>query len=127
MVAKLKGAKSNPSAKKIAHRVIAKPKIVKSAPAALRPSKKEDFHTINDSGIAVPLSIIGIVPVSKLEAGLEKAQIGILKLVRSFSKFATAEYTVKEIEVSLGFDANGKFLGIGVGGAASVKMKLSPK
>jgi len=115
-------------AKIAAQKLITKPKVSKSA--AVRPasqSKKEDFHTINDGGIAVPFSMIGIVPVSKLEAGLEKAQIEALKLVRSFSKFATAEYTVKEIEVSLSFDANGKFLGIGIGGAASVKMKLSPK
>lgn len=35
-------------------------------------------------------------------------------------------YEIDEINISLSFNAKGEFLGIGVGGAASVGMKIKP-
>ena len=38
----------------------------------------------------------------------------------------TTEYDIKEIELLISFSASGKFLGIGAGGAASIKIKIAP-
>ena len=36
------------------------------------------------------------------------------------------DFYVKEIEISLAFDENGRFIGIGTGGVATVKILLAP-
>jgi len=134
---------SKSTVKKPAAKIAKKPTAKKSAPkpkfvsgaafkaARATPPRKLSERdaanfSLNERGIAVPTFAAHPVPVSKLEASLDKAQQEVLKLVGRFSKIASAEYEIKEIEVSLGFDADGKFLGVGIGSAASIKMKIVP-
>ena len=135
---------SKSTVKKPAAKIAKKPTAKKSAPkpkfvsgsafmaASTVPSptlgdRDAALFKLNENGIAVPTFAAHPVPVSKLEVSLDKAQQEVLKLVGRFSKVATAEYEVKEIEVSLGFDVDGKFLGVGFGSAASIKLKIVPK
>lgn len=48
-------------------------------------------------------------------------------MVDELAKMVVADgHKISEIELSISFDARGTFLGIGVGGATSIKIKIVP-
>ncbi len=130
------------SRKKAAKKKAGKGTSTKKAPArrkpAKRPSKKKSKkkkvskapsgYRRNPLGeVLIPDgdSIDTIVPPSKIMGGFEQAQKEIKNLLDSMTEFAE-DYEVAEISLSVSFSADGKFLGFGVGGATSMKIKLTP-
>lgn len=80
-------------------------------------------------GLLVPAVISEeVTPVSpaKIRSGLSKARTEIKKLMEELSEL-TEGYTVAEIELAASFNADGKFLGIGVGGATTIKVRFRPE
>ena len=66
------------------------------------------------------------VPSNKLVRGLTAARSQIEKAIGELASIMTEDYRIDEIEFSVSFDADGRFLGFGVGGAASIKVKIKP-
>ena len=66
------------------------------------------------------------VPPKKIESGISKAKKEIESLMESLSDL-TDGYQVAEIELAASFSADGKFLGIGVGGATTISIKFKPE
>jgi hypothetical protein len=64
--------------------------------------------------------------VSAVTKGMKEAQKQIKTLVKEFADILFQQYKITEIELTLAFSAKGAFLGIGVGGEASIKVKISP-
>jgi hypothetical protein len=64
--------------------------------------------------------------VSAVTKGMKEAQKQIKSLVKEFADILFQQYKITEIELTLAFSAKGAFLGIGVGGEASIKVKISP-
>jgi hypothetical protein len=66
------------------------------------------------------------VDASSLRKGLEKAKRDIKNMINEIADIMTAQYSISEIELSVSFNAEGKFMGFGVGGATSIKIKIAP-
>jgi hypothetical protein len=66
------------------------------------------------------------VKTSAISKGMKEAQKQIKSLVKEFADTLFQQYKITEIELTLAFSAKGTFLGIGVGGEASIKVKISP-
>lgn len=66
------------------------------------------------------------VDASSLRKGLEKAKKDIKSMINEIADIMTAQYNISEIELSVSFNAEGKFMGFGVGGATSIKIKIAP-
>jgi hypothetical protein len=66
------------------------------------------------------------VDASSLRKGLEKAKRDIKSMINEIADIMTAQYNISEIELSVSFNAEGKFMGFGVGGATSIKIKIAP-
>jgi hypothetical protein len=81
----------------------------------------------NNSGIFVPDDYVKIVPASKLRQGFIKAKKEIEQIVKDIITTMTDDYGITEIELNASFNADGKFMGFGVGGAASIKIKIAPR
>lgn len=64
------------------------------------------------------------IPTIKIIEGLGFAQEEISKLVEQIVETFGGNANVSEISLTLGFNAKGAFLGIGVGGAASISVKI---
>lgn len=80
-------------------------------------------------GLLIPAKVgeeVTPVPPAKIRSGLLKAQDEIKKLMEALSEL-TEGYTVSEIELAASFNADGKFLGIGVGGATTIKVRFRPE
>ena len=123
-VAKKKVAKRIPAKRKVAKRKVAKKKtkkkVSKRAPSGYRR---------NPAGnLLVPASdaIDTVVETSKLKTGLKKAQKEVQELLDDWTDMSD-DYEVSEVTLSVSFSADGKFLGVGVGGATSIEIKLKPK
>lgn len=85
--------------------------------------------SINSDGLLfVPSSSnkTSITPASKLRNGITKAKNEIRQSLQDIATLMTMDFEVSEIEFSVSFSADGKFLGFGVGGAASIKVKIKP-
>ncbi len=78
------------------------------------------------SGLLVPNNVIQPVPANKLRNGFEKAKTEIKDMIEEIASILTSEYKIKEIELEVSFSADGKFLGFGVGGSTSIKIKITP-
>jgi hypothetical protein len=79
-------------------------------------------------GLLIPAKVgeeVTPVAPAKIRYGLSKAQDEIKKLMEALSEL-TEGYTVSEIELAASFNADGKFLGIGVGGATTIKVRFRP-
>ena len=66
------------------------------------------------------------VSASKLREGLAAAQDDIKQSLQEIAAIMTMDFEIAEIELSMSFSAKGEFLGFGVGGAASIKVKIKP-
>jgi hypothetical protein len=95
-----------------------KKKVVKKPPAG---------YIETDSGLAVPSNLAQPVPASKLRTGFNKAKTEINSLIKEIASTMLESYSISEIELTASFSADGKFMGFGVGGAASVKIKIKPE
>jgi len=67
------------------------------------------------------------VAPEKIEKGIKKARSRIKKLMEALPKTLSKEYSIDQIELTLGFGAKGEFLGIGGSANASVKIIAVPK
>ena len=67
------------------------------------------------------------VPPMRIKEGVKRARRDIVAVLDEITNISSEdEFYVKEIELSLSFDENGRFLGIGTGGVATVKVILAP-
>lgn len=119
--------------KKLAKKKKAKKKVAKkSSVASTKSSKRGTVHKtpngyINQNGIILPADITNKpIPTSKMKTGLKKAKSEIKALIQSIVDTMADNYIIKEIELMASFNAEGKFLGIGIGGATSIKIKIAP-
>jgi hypothetical protein len=98
-------------------RAVAKKKVAK---------KKIPGYVKSGSGLFVPPELATVVPPSKLRKGFAKAKDEINGIIDEIIDTMTEDYVISEIEINASFSADGKFMGIGVGGAASIKIKVTP-
>jgi hypothetical protein len=127
---KKSGAKSK-SEKRVIRKKKASTKSVcgkkKAAPKRKkRVTRKAPGYKPSSLGILVPDKIAIPVAPSKIASGLSKAKQDITALLDEIVSTMTEEYSVSEIELSASFSADGKFLGIGVGGATSITIRIKP-
>jgi hypothetical protein len=105
-----------------------KPERAKKTPAARRGRKVPLGYLQSAGGLLIPAKMseeVTPVPPEKIRSGLSKARDEIKKLMEALSEL-TEGYTVSEIELAASFNADGKFLGIGVGGATTIKVRFRP-
>lgn len=67
-----------------------------------------------------------IVQASALRKGFETAKKEIRAMVDEVAGIMNDDYKIGEIELMVSFSADGKFMGFGVGGATSMKIKIVP-
>ena len=115
---KKKATKKKATKKKCSKRKVAKRKSIPKTPSGFQ----------NHRSVLVPVDL-GLVPVptSKIKTGLKKAQDEIKGMIQGIIDTMTEDYSIKEIELMASFSADGKFLGIGVGGATSIKITIAPE
>lgn len=77
-------------------------------------------------GILIPEKDSTPIPVSKLKKGFSSAKKEIQSIVEAIIMTMADDYVISEIELAASFSADGKFLGIGVGGAATITIRISP-
>ena len=122
--AALKKAASKPTARKTAER---KTTSMGRRTVAVVPAG----HKRTSSGLLVPerLSAMpssGVVAASKLEKGIASARAKISGVLEELVEATRENYEITEIELSASFNADGKFLGFGVGGEMSITFKVRP-
>ena len=111
----VKKAAKKPAAKKVAKKYAAK-RALPRVPSGyiLKPGTK----------LVIPSS--SVVAPSKMRAGLAKAKDEIDSLIQEIVDISTSDYEISEIEFAASFSADGKFLGVGVGGSATVTFRIRP-
>jgi len=88
------------------------------------PKEVTTWQALNN-GVLVPGNATPI-PVSKFREGFKRAKPEITSIIDEFTSTMTESYNITEIELSVSFSADGKFMGFGIGGAASIKIKIKP-
>lgn len=119
-----KAVAKKPAAKKA---VAKKPAANKGAGRLIKPAPPGWKH--NTGGVVLVeerISSVSLTPASKLRKGLTAAQTEIKESLQEIATLLTHDFEVSEIELSISFSADGKFLGFGVGGATSIKVKIRP-
>ena len=118
-------------AKKTARKTASKKAALK--PAARRAAKKyappsmprmPSGYSRQSSGLIVPTK--GVVPAGKMAEGFTRARNEIQSFLQEVIDTATQDFEISEIEVAASFSADGKFLGFGVGGEASITIRIRP-
>ena len=66
-----------------------------------------------------------IVPAIKLIEGIREGQETIHEFIQEITKNLKANSQIKTIEIDLGFDATGKFIGVGRAADASIKITIN--
>jgi hypothetical protein len=66
------------------------------------------------------------IPAHRLQEGIPSAQRAVAELMESFGQSISGDYDLSSLEVSVSFDENGRFIGFGRGGVASIQLTLSP-
>lgn len=94
--------------------------------AASRPIKRipSGYSLKLGTKLVVPSS--SVVEPSKIRKGLAKAKDEIDGLIQEMVDISTTEYEIAEIEFAASFSADGKFLGVVVGGSATVTFRIRP-
>ncbi|MDH5189902.1 MAG: hypothetical protein OEW89_01480 [Gammaproteobacteria bacterium] len=116
-IASRRASRRSATAKKVTKKTAARKKKVPKKPAG---------YSSTESGLLIPDSEATLVPASKLRSGFKKARKEIDSIVDEIVSTMTDEYVISEIELSASFSADGKFMGFGVGGAATIKIKITP-
>lgn len=116
--------------KKAPKRRARKKPVSKKRKAPSKKGKKIPIGYLQSAGgLLIPAKVgeeVTPVPPAKIRSGLLKARDEIKKLMEALSEL-TEGYTVSEIELTASFNADGKFLGIGVGGATAIKVRFRPE
>jgi len=107
--------------KKVARKVAARRPVAKRRAI---PRKPAGYSAAPGSKILVPTA--SVVEPSKLYKGITKAKDEINDLIQEIIDTSTADYEIHEIEFAASFSADGKFMGIGVGGAATITFRIKP-
>jgi hypothetical protein len=76
-------------------------------------------------GLLVPSESAAVVPPSKITAGLIAAKEQLSEMLEELTNFAGG-FHLSEVELQVSFSADGKFLGVGVGGATSITLRVEP-
>ena len=101
-------------------------------PAAKRAiPKNPKTHKLSAGGVYIPNALVtdsseGVVSASKLQKGFAAAKNQIANLIQEIVDTATEDYEITEIEFKASFSADGKFLGFGVGGEATIVIRIRP-
>jgi hypothetical protein len=77
------------------------------------------------NGIYCPETFNTPIPAGKFQAGFEKAIKEIGHLIASIAPLKHYA-SIKELELTVSFRADGKFIGFGIGGAASLLIRIDP-
>jgi hypothetical protein len=119
-------AKKRTVAKK---KVAARKKIAAKKAVAKRGTirKPEPGFDRTKNGILVPSDREKPVPASKLRTGFRNAKKEIESMIEEVVGTMAQNYVICEIELAASFNADGKFMGFGVGGAATMKIKVRPE
>lgn len=67
-----------------------------------------------------------LVSAQQLKAGIGQANRALAEVVEQFGHTLRGDYDIGALEVTVSFDAEGRFLGFGAGGATSMKLSLTP-
>ncbi len=67
-------------------------------------------------------------PVSAyhMKKGLAAARAALVETLHELAALSDGSFVVKDLEIQASFDAQGQFLGFGPGGAATVKIRITP-
>jgi hypothetical protein len=124
----MKKSTSKPAPKKAAKKQASLGRPMAAAKKIARPAG----YTVSHGGrVLVPEPVArkaaeGIVPASKLQNGIAKAREQISGVLQELLEATRDGYEVTEIELAASFNADGKFLGFGVGGEMSICFKVRP-
>lgn len=111
-----KKAVKKPARKKVARRVTARRRVLRRLPSG---------YKVSPGGkVLVPGG--AVVEPSQLRKGITKAKDEINDLIQEVIDTSTSDYDIHEIEFAASFSADGKFMGIGVGGAATITFRIRP-
>ncbi|HZF97752.1 MAG TPA: hypothetical protein VEY92_05835 [Pseudoxanthomonas sp.] len=121
--------KKKPSA--LQKKVAAKKAALRPFTSAAKRLTAPPGYTRNTTGkVLIPVkhnkSASGVVPASKLQNGISKAREQISGVLQELLEATRDGYEVSEIELSASFNADGKFLGFGIGGEMSITFKVRP-
>ena len=120
-------AKKKIAKKKVIKRKPAKKKVSKRKVAKRAAKRKEPGYVRTTGGIFVPESTAEPVAPGKLQKGLTKAAKEIDSLIDDILSSLSGSYDIEQIELDASFSADGKFMGFGVGGAVSVRIRVVPE
>ncbi len=98
-----------------------------AATAKKQASRKVAGYAVTEGGVLVPAVVATPVPGSKLRAGFKRARKEIDAVVEEMTDSLKGDFHISQIELSASFNADGKFLGFGVGGAATIKITITPE
>ncbi len=66
------------------------------------------------------------VSAAALKKGFERARNEIVGMCDEISALTTGRYNIGQVELTVSFNANGEFIGFGIGGATSIKITIIP-
>jgi len=66
------------------------------------------------------------VPVARLKEGVAQANRALAEVIEQFGSTLSGDYDISALEVSVSFSEDGRFLGFGQGGAATMTLSVTP-
>jgi len=66
------------------------------------------------------------LPPYLLKKGIEAARSEIGAMLEGISSLSSGNFQIQEVEIDVSFNADGKFLGFGAGGAATIRIRVAP-
>jgi hypothetical protein len=78
------------------------------------------------SGVMAPMTRPEPVAANKLQRGLAEAKQQLEATLYEVIRGLAGDFEITEIKLIASFNADGKFLGFGVGGAASIEITVCP-
>ena len=102
------------------------PQFRASAVAKIKYGPPSGYAT-TQTGLLAPSALVGPIKASKMRSGLKEASKALCELMNEFDISLGNSYCMKEIELALSFNAEGKFMGFGIGGATSISIRVAPK
>ena len=126
------GKVSRTIASKVSKKKVAKRKVLCGGYKAKTTKKKKVSKLPNGYGVSSGNIIArkedieskAIVPPSKFRLGFKKAKKEIDEIINDIVLSMRTNDVISEVELSIGFNVKGEFIGFGVGGAASLKIKI---
>jgi hypothetical protein len=66
------------------------------------------------------------VPVARLKEGVAQANRALAEVIEQFGSTLSGDYDISALEVMVSFSEDGRFLGFGQGGAATMTLSVTP-